>query len=289
MVNKNSKYGPLGLVVHVHENISSKMSCQELFKMNCFSILIVNFGYLCIQIKDTEIYLSANEIIVIPTRTSCEILDRSDQLRISLVSFPSAFIFKNSIRRPYVGYFEFFVTKVPSKVSLKRKDVVVLIDLFKLIDSKRRSSNEHIFKNEVVLFSFNLLLYELANIYSRYSRYIKIKYTRKETIVMQFFRILEINCKTQHGVKFYADALFITTGHLTKTVKEVTEKTTKQYIEEALILEAKILLQNEDLTILHIMEELQFSSISFFSNFFKKYTSMSPSKYRLKLNINSMV
>lgn len=285
MENKNSEHSPLGLVIHVYENISSNISFHELVKVDCFSILIVNSGSLSIQIKEAKIYLSVNEIIVIPTRSSCEILNRSHQLQISLVSFPSAFIFKNSIRRPHVGYFEFFVTKVPSKVSLKRKDAVLLIDLFKLMDSKRRSSNEHIFKNEVVLFSFNLLIYELAAIYSRYSRNIKIRHTRKETIVMQFFRILESNCKTQHGVKFYADALFITTGHLTKTVKEVTEKTTKQCIEEALVLEVKILLQNEDLTILHIMEELQFSNISFFSNFFKKFTSMSPSEYRLRLNI----
>ena len=285
MINKNSKYSPLGLEVHIDEILTSKISFHELFKGDCFSILIVNSGSLNIQIKDTKIYLCANELMVIPTRTSIEILYLSDQLRISLLSFPSAFIFKNSIRRPHVGYFEFFVTKVPFKVSLKRKDAVQLIDLFKLMDSKRRRSEKHIFKNEVVLFSFNLLLYELAAIYSNYSYHIKTRHTRKETIVMQFFRVLESNCKIQHGVKFYADALFITTGHLTKTVKEVTEKTTKQFIEEALILEAKILLQNEDLTILHIMEELQFSNISFFSNFFKKYTSMSPSEYRLRLNI----
>lgn len=285
MINKNSKYSPLGLEVHIDEMLTSKISFHELFKGDCFSILIVNSGSLNIRIKDAKIYLCANELMVIPIRTSIEILNRSHQLKISLVSFPSAFIFKNSIRRPPIGYFEFFVTKVPSKVSLKRKDALLLIDLFKLMDSKRRSSDKHIFKNEVVLFSFNLLLYELAAIYSNYSYHIKTRHTRKETIVMQFFRVLESNCKIQHGVKFYADALFITTGHLTKTVKEITEKTTKQFIEEAVILEAKILLQNEDLTILHIMEELQFSNISFFSNFFKKYTSMSPSEYRLRLNI----
>ena len=285
MINKNSKYSPLGLEVHIDKILTSKVSFHELFKGDCFSILIVTSGSLNIQIKDIKIDLSVSELIVIPTRASFEILYLSDQLRISLVSFPSAFIFKNSIRRPYVGYFEFFVINIPSKVSLKSKDVMLLIDLFKLIDSKRRSSNKHIFKNEVLLFSFNLLMYELASIYSRYSRNIKIRHTRKEIIVMQFFRILEINCKTEHGVKFYADTLFITTGHLTKTVKEVTQKTTKQCIEEALVLEVKILLQNEDLTILHIMEELQFSNTSFFSNFFKKYTSMSPSEYRLRLNI----
>ncbi|MFV5692899.1 helix-turn-helix domain-containing protein [Flavobacterium sp. LT1R49] len=284
MINKNSKYSPLGLEAHIDEMLSSKISFHELVRGDCFSILIVNSGSLHIEIKDAKIYLSVNELIVIPTRTSFEILHLSDQLRISVVSFPSDFMFKNSIRRPPIGYFEFFITKKPAKVSLKNKDAVLLIDLFKLIDSKRRSSEQHAFKNEVLLFSFNLLLYELAGLYSSYSWPIKIRHSRKEKLVIQFFRILEMNCKTQHSVKFYADALLITTGHLTKTVKEVTEKTTKQFIEEAIVLEAKILLQDNDLTILDIIEALQFCSASFFSNFFKKYTSMSPSEYRLRLN-----
>lgn len=285
MINKYSKYSPLGLEVHIDEMLTSKISFHELVKGDCFSILIVNSGSLNIQIKDIKIDLSVSELIVIPTRASFEILYLSDQLRISLVSFPSVFIFKNSIRRPPIGYFEFFITKSPAKVSLKNKDAVLLVDLFKLLDSKRRSSEQHAFKNEVLLFSFNLLLYELAAIYSSYSWHIKIRHSRKEKLVMQFFRILEMNCRTQHSVKFYADALLITTGHLTKTVKEITEKTTKQFIEEAIIVEAKILLQNNDLTILNIIEALQFCNASSFSNFFKKYTSMSPSEYRLRLNI----
>lgn len=285
MVYKNSKYRPSGLDVHIEEMLTSNIQFQELLKEDYFSILIVNSGSLGILIRDAAIHLDVNELILIPQKSYCKILSSSNQFRLSLVSFSAAFIFENSIRRPFVGYFEFFVTKAPTKVFLKSKDVLLLLDLFKLIDRKRRSSDKHIFKNEVLLFSFNLLLYELAALYSRYSREIKIKYSRKEIIVMQFFSSLEINCRQQHSVKFYAESLFITTGHLTKTVKEVTEKTTKQFIEEALVLEAKILLQNEDLTILHIMEKLQFSNVSFFSNFFKKYTSISPTEYRLKFNI----
>lgn len=284
MINKKSKYNPLGLAVHLDVMLTSTISFHELVKGDCFSILIVNSGSLYIQIKERKIDLSEKELILIPIRTSFQILYLSDPLRVSVVSFSSAFIFRNSIRTPPIGYFEYFIAKSPAKVSLKNRDAVLLIDLFKLVDSKRRTE-DHAFKNEVVLFSFNLLLYELAAIYSSYSWPIKIRHSRKEKLVMQFFRTLEMNCKTQHSVKFYADALLITTGHLTKTVKEVTGKTTKQFIEEAIVLEAKILLQDNDLTILDIIEALQFCNASFFSNFFKKYTSMSPSEYRLRLNI----
>lgn len=285
MVNKNSKYNYFGLVVHVHVNIPSRISCDELLAVSCFSIMIVNSGCLCIKIQNTAITLSKNELIIIPILTSCEILNWSGHLQVSLVSFPSTFIIENSICRPPIGYFEFFIAKFPTKLSLKNEDAALVIDLFKLLDEKRKTSEKHLFKKELVLFSFNLFLYELAAIYGNYSRFIKIKHSRKEKLVMQFFSILEANCRRQHGVKFYADALFITKGHLTKTVKEVTKKTTKQFIEEALIVEARILLQNENCTILQIVEELQFSNASFFCNFFKKYTSMSPSEYRSSLKI----
>lgn len=164
--------------------------------------------------------------------------------------------------------------------------MALLIDLFKLLNSKVLRSSIHIFKNETILFSFNLLLYELAGMYHRYSWHITVKHTKKEKLVMQFIKILEINCRKQHSVKFYADTLLVTTDHLSKTVKQVTEKTAKQFIEQAIILEAKILLQNNHLTILYITEELQFSNSSFFSTFFKRHTSLSPSEYRLRLNFN---
>lgn len=286
MVSKNSKYRHLGLQVYIFESFTSKIAFSELLMLDHFSILIVNSGSLSIRLNNREVAVFENELLVVPTRSSCEILIMSDQLQICLLSFTTEFAFENSIRRPHVGYFEFFITKLSSKIFLKSKDVVLLIDLFKLLNSKVMRSSIHIFKNETILFSFNLLLYELAGMYHRYSWHITVKHTQKEKLVMQFITNLEINCRKQHSVKFYADTLLVTTDHLSKTVKQVTEKTAKQHIEQAIVLEAKILLHYNHLTILDISEELQFSNSSFFSTFFKRHTSLSPSEYRSRLNFH---
>lgn len=251
-----------------------------------FSILMVNSGSLFMEINNREVTVFENELVVIPIRSSCEILIMSNQLQICLLSFTVEFAFENSIRRPYIGYFEFFITKLSFKILLKNKEVVLIIDLFTLLNNKVLRSNAHIFKNEIILFSFNLLLYELAGIYHRSTRHISVKHTRKEKLLLQFFKILEVKCKQEHSVKFYADTLGVTRDHLSKTVKQVTEKTAKQFIEQAIVLEAKILLHNNNLTILDISEELQFSNSSFFSTFFKRHTSLSPSEYRLGLNFH---
>lgn len=286
LVDKNSKYHHIGLQVSIFESFTSKIAFNELLVEDRFSILIINFGSLCIQINNRKIDLSVNELIVIPKRTTCEILIMSDQLQICQLSFTSEFASQNSIRWPHIGYFEFFITQITSKIFLNNKDAILLIDLFKLLKNKVLSYSTDVYKDEILLFSFNLLLYELAGIYQRSSWHISVKHSRKEKLVMQFFKIIELNCKKQHSAKFYADTLGVTTGHLTRIVKEVTEKTAKQCIEESIVLEAKILLQNKHLTILYITEELQFPNPSFFSNFFKRHTSLSPSEYRLRLNFH---
>ncbi|MDX6187836.1 helix-turn-helix domain-containing protein [Flavobacterium sp. Fl-318] len=234
------------------------------------------------RVNYIEHCLGVNELIVIPVRTSHEILQLSDELEVSLLFFTSDFIFKNTIRKPNIGFFEIFITKFPSKVVLKNYETLLLNDLFAIIENRKYKIREHRFYNEVQLLSFNLLLYAVAGIYNENSYDVKAKYTRKEKLVFRFFEILDGQCTKQHTVKYYADALFISKGHLSKVVKQVTDKTIKEFIKEAIILEAKILLQNDDLTILQIIEELRFSNSSSFSNFFKKSTSMSPSEYRLK-------
>ena len=284
MSTRTSKYNPSGIQVCIFETYNSRIAFKELLIRDRFSVLIINSGALCIQINNRKIHLFINEMIVIPKSSTCEILIMSHQLKICLLSFTSEFAFENSIRWPHIGYFEYFISQYVYKIFLKNKDMRPLINLLKLIHSKAKSSHKHIFKKETLLLSFNLFLYELARAYYISSWYSNIRHSSTEKLVVHFFRLLELNCRKQHSVKFYADSLHVSTGHLTKIVKQVTEITAKQCIENAIILEAKILLQNIDLTILYISEELQFANTSFFSTFFKKYTSMSPSEYRIRLN-----
>lgn len=282
--SRKSKYYPLGLQIYVFKTLSSRIAIMELLIVDRFSVLMINSGALGIQINNQKIHLFINEIIVIPKRSNCEILIMSSQLQICLLSFSSEFAFDNSTKWPHIGYFEYFTAQYVSKIFLKKKDITPLIDLLKLVDSKAKNSNKHIFKKEILLLSFNLFLYELARAYYISSWYSNVKHSSTEKLVIQFFRLLELNCRKQHSVKFYANTLHVSSGHLTKIVKHVTEITAKQCIENAIILEAKILLQNNDLTILYISEELQFANTSFFSTFFKKHTSLSPTEYRLRLN-----
>jgi AraC family transcriptional activator of pobA len=286
MVKRHLNYGPLDFEVHTDSTISCKSEFDELVKENSFSVVMVNSGSLNIRVHHVKVVLYANDLIAVPMRVCRELLSWSDEARISVVSFSLRFIFNSSVRKPPIGYFEIFLAKNPGKVSLKKEQATALLDVIGLLEIEEMSAVEYEFKKEIIVHGFNLFLYRLVVLYQSHSWKFKIKQGRKEMVVVHFFKALEENCRKEHGVQFYADTLLMTSGHLAKVIKGVTDKGTKQHIEESIIYEAKILLENNDLTILDIVEELQFKSAQSFSGFFKKHTSLSPTEYRLKGSID---
>ncbi|PZP51366.1 MAG: AraC family transcriptional regulator [Pseudopedobacter saltans] len=82
------------------------------------------------------------------------------------------------------------------------------------------------------------------------------------------------------NAKDYADRLAVHVNHLNKVLKDATGKTTTEIINNRLAQEARILLKQTDWTVSHISDSLGFEEVAHFSNFFKKYTQLTPLKYR---------
>ena len=141
----------------------------------------------------------------------------------------------------------------------------------------------HPFKEEMIHHGFNLFMLEVAAISKKYRRNQEQGTTRKEDILMNFLKQLAAHFKEERSVQFYADALFITPKHLTKTVKELTTKTCGEFIDEMVIAEAKILLGDLSYSVGQVADHLHFSDQFFFSKFFKRRTGMSPKEYKSSL------
>jgi AraC family transcriptional regulator, transcriptional activator of pobA len=82
--------------------------------------------------------------------------------------------------------------------------------------------------------------------------------------------------------KQYAALLFITANHLNALCKEMLGKTAGDLIRERIILEAKRLLTNADMTVTQIAYELNYKDNSYFNRFFKKETGLTPDDFRKK-------
>ena len=269
-----------GLGIHIIKKYDVKTSSDDSFTVKNLSILLIKSGSFKIKLKEVVQDLSAQDLIVIPKNSYCSLLEIQDKLQLFLISFSSEFAVKNCLKKELVDSFYFFIRKQPLKTALEEKEFLVLSLIYKLIYFVNKDASSNGYDSELQRISLNLFLYELKLIYAKYSSETTVHFTRKESLVIQFLTILSIHFRKQHSVRFYSGALYVTAEHLNKMVKQITGKNVKALIIEALISEAKNLLEDLQLSIAEIADELEFSNTSAFGIFFKKHTSISPTEYR---------
>jgi len=99
-------------------------------------------------------------------------------------------------------------------------------------------------------------------------------------ITRQFRELLFSHVCTKHRVSDYAAMLHITPSHLNKTIKAVTNKPPIKWIDEAIIQEAKVLLNQCDMTVHEVALALGLEDPSYFTRLFKKQEGCTPTEFR---------
>ena len=163
---------------------------------------------------------------------------------------------------------------------LEPEETAKLAGSMQVIREKMRERT-HFYQKELVQNAFIGFLLDLGNIMlSKKDRLIRPTLSRKEELFEQFLQLLFEHCKEQHVVTFYAERLFITPQYLSLILKELTGKSANKWIDDALIVEAKILLKAPQATVQQVADILHFSDQSTFGKFFKKHMGISPMEYR---------
>ncbi|HEX2606667.1 MAG TPA: helix-turn-helix transcriptional regulator [Flavisolibacter sp.] len=103
---------------------------------------------------------------------------------------------------------------------------------------------------------------------------------QKMVLIRQFQKLIEKHFRTIRLPKEYAELLYITPNHLNALCQDLMGKTAGDLIRDRILLEAKRLLTNADMSIASIAYELNFQDNSYFNRFFKKYENMTPDEFR---------
>lgn len=104
--------------------------------------------------------------------------------------------------------------------------------------------------------------------------------THTQHVFSKFVRLVNEYGSREHHIHFYADHLFITPNRLSNLVMEQSGETVLQWVNRAIILEAKVLLKYSELKNYEIAERLNFPNASFFNKFFKRQTGLTPLEYK---------
>ncbi|MGH1388071.1 AraC family transcriptional regulator [Kordia sp.] len=138
-------------------------------------------------------------------------------------------------------------------------------------------SSQELFKEHATLNLLDLIYIELSR---HYITPTQLQVKRSHSILRNFEVLLEQFYKHEKKPSFYASKLNITLKHLNRVCKETLQKTATIVITDRVILEAKRLLLNPELSVNEIANLLGFEDYSYFSRLFKQKTNQTPSGFR---------
>lgn len=140
---------------------------------------------------------------------------------------------------------------------------------------------ESIYQEEIIRSILYALILEISGEYEKQYNLKSGARIMSDDLSDKLFHLLTVYYKENRTVKFYADKLNITAKYLTTAIKKATGRPVLDWLHEAVLIEAKMLLKTTDLTVQQISDRLNFSSLSSFIQFFRKHTGTTPKKISL--------
>jgi AraC family transcriptional activator of pobA len=134
----------------------------------------------------------------------------------------------------------------------------------------------------------------LVQLFIQVSRYInnvggKVQSNYNHVLLRNFQKLIDQHYKEKKLTKDYAALLYVTPNHLNALSKDVTGRSAGELIRDRIILEAKRLLVNANMTVAEIAGELDFIDNSYFSKFFKKSVGLTPEVFRKQIGKNKKI
>ncbi|WP_165822277.1 AraC family transcriptional regulator [Hymenobacter edaphi] len=199
----------------------------------------------------------------------------SDDYETLSVFFTREFITTNNAA---TGKLRFFVSPVAHVLLLLPEEAAGIAASFRFLQQKYHTPHPE--RDNILKSILNSLLYEIGDLYCPAAAPRPTGATRGQVLATQFRQLVQAHYRSARSVSQYAAMLCVTPKHLTALVKQATGRTASDWIADAVVLEAKALLQTPALPIQQVAASLQFADQFAFSRFFKKSTGLSPTAYR---------
>lgn len=272
----------LQLPKHITLTISSTSDLMEMVNIPTqieaggFLLCTRGSGEIIIDMKQYRV--QQWDLIVAMPYSIVQILSSSDDFEAELMGVSIDFF--STLQLPDVSYYFSLIKDNPS-IALTESEAQYILSLRNmLIEGQSRA--EHIFRGEIDDAISNIVLYETLSIYRTRKPNVEEQRSRDNTIFYLFISHLFRDYREERSLVAYAQRQQITANHLSKVVKRVSGRSPSEWIVNYTILKIKGLLQSSETPINIIADEFNFANSSFFAQYFKKYTGITPRAYRAK-------
>lgn len=261
-------------------NDPSKYEYSTPMRLDALLMVIVFEGTAEISLDYIHYEIGANWLVTIMPTHTMQLNQISPDFKGKLLVVGKEFLEDCNPAKKAPSMANYMQIKKNPCTELEPEETAKLNECFDLLRDKIKLRT-HFFQKEVMQVTFIGFLLELGNIFMGKKDGMTVPtLSRKEELFEQFLQLLFKYCKEQHVVTFYAEKLFITPQYLSLILKELTGKSANKWIDDALIVEAKMLLKAPQATVQQVADTLHFSDQSTFGKFFKKHMGISPMEYR---------
>lgn len=271
---KNSN--ELFLVNLFHGIISDKLASEHISKQTCIKLVfftkgsgecMIDFEHFSIH-KGTVCFICPEQVYQWKFGQKCEGF---------IVNFSANLFEIAGIKSSLLNHFSFFKTMNLSDQILeieKSKLPFVIEDLdcmFKNFQEKDKWTNLKISTDLLQLLMYiDRISSPTINLLNEYQSLLIYNF---QELIDKFYKEIKLP-------KEYAELLYITPNHLNALCKDILGLSAGELIRNRIVLEAKRLLVNKDLSVNEIAHQLNFQDPSYFVKFFKKYTTFTPDQFR---------
>lgn len=260
----------------VNSNILEKIVLPQ--KLNGAVLCICEQGEIEFIINSKIYKVTVNDMFAILPQSIFQLISASDDIRLYTMATPVEFILNADIDSAIPLFLS--IREYPC-ISLNNEDKRVLMELSELLRYKSERDNNPYLK-EITKSLLLTLLYEISTIYLSQKPIEQSATKRNDELFLAFMQLVNKNCTRERELKFYALQMFITPKHLSFAVHSSSGKAAKIWLSEAVIINARSLLKSK-MTVSQISDYLNFPNPSFFCQYFKKHTGITPKSLQSNL------
>lgn len=272
-----------GLNLYANLWITPKNLRKDFHLTQSITVFIIKEGSGLLEFNSERIPLQKHMVVEAPPGKHVRIVPNEEGIQISILSYTNKFLFENNFTERHSDIVHFVSTLFSQIWNISPAEFQRIMTSYDRVLETMDTIDTHFFGKTITILQFQIFLFEMAALRKKYTQISDLNFSRKEKLAMQFSRLVLEQFRTQRKLSHYADQMHISTKYLTELIKQISGKNASEIINNLVIIEAKTLLRNNELTIANIAESLNFSDQSFFGKFFKRNTGMSPKAYQMKL------
>lgn len=259
----------------------TEFSCRNLntripIRLEQGGLFLCKRGQADIVIDLKRFHLTVGDMVVVFPYTIVQILNQSEDFDGNILAADVNFF--ASIQISDKSSYYLYVKENPC-ISLIQEEWEKIVSLHTMLLCENANA-EHPLRREIDECLMKMIVYEVAAIYIKRKPITQQPRSRNEKIFEQFIFSLFNNFHIHRALEYYATEQSITARHLSTIIKQMSGMTAGEWIVTCTIANIKSKLQDNNLSIAEISEQMNFPNPSFFSQYFKKYTGVSPKEYR---------